>query len=167
MTRCTKGAAEAPEPCNIDVLLSAEVDAFSLDPLCALVELADLCRMPTIAEHPYQELQQARDQGQLFSIGWVCLIPRMLGVAAALYHEWDVAEAHFETALEIALRLEARLEIGRTYLDYAHMLAARDRTSDRQRIAILADQAHALLTALGLHPLAQRATEFTLALHSA
>jgi hypothetical protein len=145
----------------MDVIPSAGDDAFSLDPLCALVELADLCRVPGIAEHPYQVLQQAMNQGQLFSIGWVCLIPRVLGVAATLYHQWDVADAHFQTAIEVALRLEARLEIGRTYLDYAHMLAARDSKRDRRRIIALVDQARTLFTALGLHPLVQRAAELT------
>ncbi len=110
-------------------------------------------------------LQRAMNQGQLFSIGWVCLLPRVLGVAATLYHQWDVAEAYFQTALEVALRLEARLEIGRTCLDYARMLAARDSQSDRPRTIALLDQARTLLTALGLHPLAQRAAELTLALH--
>lgn len=161
-----KIATEVPASRSMDVILSAEVDVFSLDPLCALVELADLWRVAVIAEHPYQVLQQAMNQGQLFSIGWVCLIPRVLGVAATLHHQWDVAEAHFQTALEVAVRLEARLEIGRTCLDYARMLAARDRRCDRPRLMALVDQARTLLTALGLHPLAQRATELTLALHS-
>jgi uncharacterized protein HemY len=161
-----KRGTETPAPSSLDAVLSAEDDVFALDPLCALVELADLCRVPAIAEHPYQVLQRARDQGQLFAIGWVCLLPRVLGVAATLRQEWDVAEAHFETALEVALRLEARLEIGRTYLDYARMLAARDRTRDHPRLAVLVDQARTLLPALGLHPLAQRATELTLAFHS-
>jgi tetratricopeptide (TPR) repeat protein len=152
---------EVPASFGMDVIPSAGDDAFSLDPLCALVELADLCRVPGIAEHPYQVLQQAMNQGQLFSIGWVCLIPRVLGVAATLYHQWDVADAHFQTAIEVALRLEARLEIGRTYLDYAHMLAARDSKRDRRRIIALVDQARTLFTALGLHPLVQRAAELT------
>jgi tetratricopeptide (TPR) repeat protein len=146
---------------GMDVLPSAGDDAFSLDPLCALVELADLCRVPGIAEHPYQVLQQAMNQGQLFSIGWVCLIPRVLGVAATLYRQWEVADAHFQTAIEVALRLEARLEIGRTYLDYARMLAARDSKRDRPRLIALVDQARTLFTALGLHPLVQRAAELT------
>lgn len=159
-------ATEVPASCSLDAMLSAEVDVFSLDPLCALVELADLCGVPVIAEHPYQVLQQAMHQGQLFSIGWVCLIPRVLGVAATLLHQWDVAEAHFQMALEVASRLEARMEIGRTCLDYARMLAARDTQSDRQRTMALVDQARTLLAALGLHPLAQRAAELTLAFRS-
>jgi hypothetical protein len=154
------------EPGDMDALLRAEADAFSLEPLCALVELADLCHVPAIAAHPYQVLQQAMDQGQLFSIGWVCLIPRLLGIAAGLYHQWEAAEVYFQTAHEVALRLQARLEIGRTYLDHARMLAARDRRSDRQRMVGMADQAHTLLSALGLQPLVQHAAELTLAVRS-
>jgi hypothetical protein len=62
--------------------------------------------------------------------------------------------------------LQARLEIGRTYLDHARMLAARGRLDDWQRMAVLADQAHTVLSALGLHPLAQRAAELTPAFHA-
>jgi hypothetical protein len=106
------------------------------------------------------------EQGVLFSIGWVCLLPRVSGVAATLHHQWDMAEAHFQTALEVALRLEARLEIGRTYLDYARMLAARDGKGDRPRAIALVDQACALLTALGVHPLVRRAVELASVLHA-
>jgi tetratricopeptide (TPR) repeat protein len=159
-------AAESTVARGIDAMLSAQVDTYALDPLCALVELADLHHAPALAERPYQALLRAMEQGGLFSIGWVCLLPRVSGVAATLHHQWDMAEAHFQTALEVALRLEARLEIGRTYLDYARMLAVRDGKGDRPRAMTLVDQAYALLTALGVHPLVRRAAELTPVLHA-
>jgi tetratricopeptide (TPR) repeat protein len=159
-------AAASPAALGIDAMLSAQIDTFALDPLCALVELADLHHTPALAERPYQALLRTIEQGVLFSIGWVCLLPRVLGVAATLHHQWDIAETHFQTAIEVALRLEARLEIGRTYLDYAYMLVARDGKSDRPHASALVDQARALLTALGVRPLARRAAELTQVLHA-
>jgi tellurite resistance protein len=64
------------------------------------------------------------------------------------------------------LRLEARLEIARTYLDYACMLAARDGKSDRPHASALVDQARVLLTALGVRPLVRRAAELTQVLNA-
>jgi tellurite resistance protein len=111
-------------------------------------------------------LLRAMEQDVLFSMSWVCLLPRVMGVAATLHHQWDMAETHFQTALEMAVRLGARLESARTSLDYARMLAVRDGQSDRPHAMALLDQARGLLTALGLRPLAQRAAELTLALHA-
>ncbi len=155
------GAAEPLQTSEIDTMLHTEVDTFALDPLCALVELADCQHLPALAERAVPWLQRAVDQGVLFSIGWVCLLPRVLGVAAMLSQQWEQAEAHFQTALDVALRLEARLEIGRTYCDYARMLAAQQRPADSQRASMFADQAWTLLTALGMHPLAQRAADLS------
>lgn len=160
-------AGVATEPlaaCDIDAILSAEIDTFSLDPLCALVELADLRGDAVGAARLYQVLQRAVDQGLLFSIGWVCLLPRVLGVAAALNCWWDVAETHFQTALDAAGRCDARPELGRTYLDYARMLAARNGQSDRQRASTLINQAYALLTPLRMTPFVERATALAEAL---
>src|SRR5262249_5615001 len=111
---------------SMDTMLNAEIDTFSLDSLCALVELTDLHQVPALAGRLYQVLLRAVEQDLLFAIGWVCLLPRVLGVAATLNCWWDAAETHFQTALNAATRLDARTELGRTYLDYARMLAARD-----------------------------------------
>jgi DNA-binding winged helix-turn-helix (wHTH) protein/tetratricopeptide (TPR) repeat protein len=159
-------AAIAPTVWNIDTVLHEEVDTVALDGLCIVVELAALCGAPAMAEPAAPVLHQALQHGQLFSHGWICLLPRVLGVAASLHQQWTAAEHHFQTALEVATRLEARLELGRTSLDYARFLVARARLGDRQQASALLEQAQTLLTALHLSPLAQQAAELAHVLHA-
>jgi len=141
---------------RVDVMISSEIDAFSLDPWCALVELADFHQRPALAERLYQVLQRAEEQGLLFSIGWICLLPRVLGVAATLNRWWEVAESHFCSALDAAESLEALPELGRTYLDFAHMLVARDGNKGHQQARDLAKRAETIFTELDMHPFVQR-----------
>ena len=68
-----------------DVVKTVGIDSYSLAPLCALVELGDLLAAPTLAEPPYRVLSLAAEQGVLFSNGWVCLLPRILGIASTLH----------------------------------------------------------------------------------
>lgn len=100
------------------------VDVVSLSRFCALVEIGDLIAAPAMVQEPYQALLQAAERDVHFSSRWVFLIPRVLGVAAALNQWWDQAEAHFQVAIEVATSIGARPELGRSYLDYARMLAA-------------------------------------------
>ena len=68
-----------------------------------------------------------------------------------LFERWPV-RGHF-------VRLDALPELGRTYMGYARMLAARDGKHKCKRASALADQARALLTTLDMQPFAQRAVE--------
>ncbi len=132
-------------------------DIDSLARSCALVEIGDLIAAPALAEQPYLALSQAVEQGVVFSRGWVFLIPRVLGVAATLNRWWDKAEAHFQTASETAARVNARPELGRSYLDYARMLTVRDEGNDCARACELVEQASHIFTELGMEPFAKRA----------
>ena len=142
---------------QVDVMISSEIDAFSLDAWCAWVELADFHQRPHLSEHLYKVLQRAEEQGILFSIGWICILPRILGVAAMLNHWWDIAETHFSSALDTAARLAALPELGRTYLDFAHMVIARDGKKGHQQASDLAKQAATIFTELDMRPFVQRA----------
>src|SRR5439155_1006656 len=135
----------------------APPDIFSLASFCALVEVGDLVADPRLAERSYRALSLAAEQGVMFSPLWLFLLPRVLGVAATLNHWWDDAEAHFQAAIDLATRVGALPELGRSYLDYARLLAARGGESDRHRASELGEQAHSLFTALGMHPFCQRA----------
>jgi class 3 adenylate cyclase len=128
------------------------------------VEIGDLIAVPALAERHYLALSQAVEQGVVFSRGWVFLLPRVLGVAATLKGWWDKAEAHFQTAIETATRVGARPELGRSQLDYARMLVARDRESDRSRAIELIGQASLIFNELGMAPFAQRAVRLAEAL---
>jgi class 3 adenylate cyclase/tetratricopeptide (TPR) repeat protein len=152
-----------------DVVKTVSIDSYALAPLCALVELGDLLAAPTLAEPPYRVLSLAAEQGVLFTNGWVCLLPRILGIASALHCRWDTAEAYFQTALNVATRVGAQTEQGLTCLDFAHMLAVRHRTDDRQRAIELVQQADQIFRKLGMAPWALRALQLaeTLQAHSA
>ncbi|MBI3302300.1 MAG: AAA family ATPase, partial [Deltaproteobacteria bacterium] len=141
-------------------------DIASLARSCALVEIADLIAAPTLAEHPYQALSLAAERGVVFSSGWLFMIPRVLGVAATLNRWWDKAEAHFQAAIETATRVSARPELGRSYLDYARMLAARGSGSDRRRAIELVGQATLIFNELGMEPFAWRAARLAEALQA-
>ena len=112
-----------------------------------------------MVQEAYTLLSDAAQQGVLMSIGWVALIPRVLGVAATLNQWWDIAAAHFEAAMAAASRIGAQAELGRSYLDYARMLRWRGETSDHPRIIVLGEQALALCTALGMTPFVRQATQ--------
>jgi hypothetical protein len=141
-------------------------DTYALAPVCALVELGDLMAAPSLIELPYQVLSMAAERGVLFSSGWMFLLPRVLGVAATLNGWWEQAETYFQTALAVATRCDARPELGRTYLDYAHLLVTRGRLSDHGRAVELARQASAILQALDMRPFAARAEQLVAALQS-
>jgi len=147
-----------------DVLRQVSTDSYSLAPLCALVELADCTAAPPLAEQPYQALGMAAQRGVLFSSGWMFLIPRVLGVAATLFRQWDTAEAHLQAALDIANRVGARPELGRTYLDYARMLTARGMPGDSQRAIEYMTRAGSIFHALDMTPFVQRVQQLREAL---
>lgn len=134
-------------------------DLLALAGFCALVEIGDLVRAPSLAAGPYQVLSLAAERGVNFSTGWLFLIQRILGVIATLNRWWDKGEAHFRAAIDLASRVGARPELGRSYLDYARMLVTRDAESDRQRALRLARQASVIFDELAMEPFARRARQ--------
>ena len=136
-------------------------DATLLPAYCALVELAAIDMASTLAESLYEVLRSVTEHGVVFSRGWVFLIPRVLGVAATTNSWWEQAEHHFMSAIDIALNVNARPELGRTYLDYAHMLVARRHKGDRSRAVALASQAGLIFHELGMGPFARDAALLT------
>ncbi|MGH8056354.1 MAG: LuxR C-terminal-related transcriptional regulator, partial [Candidatus Entotheonellia bacterium] len=162
----SEAAAEPLEPVANDLMRAVGTDTYSLAPLCALVELADLSAAPGIAELPYQALLHAVEQGVLFSSGWMFLLPRVLGVAATLNRRWDTAEVHFQAAIEAAVRAGARPELGRAYVDYARMLAARGGGNDRRQAIELLRQAAPVFQDLGMEPFVRQATQLAGTLRS-
>jgi class 3 adenylate cyclase/DNA-binding NarL/FixJ family response regulator len=159
-------ATEALEPLATELMQVVGTDTYSLGPLCALVELGDLMSAPTMAALPYQALSLAAERGARFSSGWMYLLPRILGVIATLNRQWDTAQTHFQTAIEVATSVGARPELGRTYLEYARLLIARGTTSDCRQAMELVQQAGPLLLALGMQPFAWRVAQLAEALQA-
>jgi class 3 adenylate cyclase/tetratricopeptide (TPR) repeat protein len=145
------------QPFAAELLQVVKSDTYSLAPLCALVELGAGLQAAQLVEPAKQRLSRAAARGVVFSSGWMFLIPRILGVAATLNRDWDTAENHFRDAIELASQAGARVELGRTYLDYARLLLSRRRKGGRQRATAVLEQATAIFTELGMEPFIQRA----------
>lgn len=78
------------------------------------------------------------------------LLERVAGMAAAAGSNWEVAEAHFTTALEQAETLPHRPEQAHTRRFYGSMLLRRDRPGDRARARQLLAHAEALYRDMGM-----------------
>jgi class 3 adenylate cyclase/tetratricopeptide (TPR) repeat protein len=160
------GAHSGAAPSGLDGLAAdlmrvVGTDTYSLAPLCALVELGDLAATPAIADLPRPALARAAERGVLFSSGWTFLVSRVLGNADAVNRRWDAAEAHFHAALDVTARTGAQPEGGRTYLDYARMLASRGARSDRSRAIEMVSQASAIFREVGMPPFTREATRLS------
>jgi class 3 adenylate cyclase/DNA-binding NarL/FixJ family response regulator len=156
----------ALEPLVSDLLQVVGTDTYSLAPLCALVELSALRSAPTLAELPSQALAQVAQQHVLFSSGWMFLMPRVLGVADRINGRWNEAETHLQAAMAMAANVQARPELGRTCLDYAHMLVARGQRGDRDRAVELVQQASSMFHALGMAPFTRQAEQLAAVLQT-
>jgi len=120
----------APPSETVEALLDSpwltHCDSASLPLLCALIELQAGEPGAARAMQLYHKLVTVAEQDVYFSRGWMFFLPRLLGLASARHQWWDKAEAHFRTAIAFTTDIGARPELGRTYLDYARMLLARD-----------------------------------------
>ncbi|MCK6555746.1 protein kinase [Candidatus Binatia bacterium] len=135
-----------------------KADVNSLGPLCAAVEVADLAGVSELAARAYEPLLYAETQGVVFSSGWVFLLSRVLGVAAALLGDRARAEVHFRTAIAAAQRAGAGPELGRACFDLARLLAAaRAETSIGDETRQLIDLALSAFGRGGLAPWTARA----------
>lgn len=155
---------EGLEDLAADLMRIVGTDTYSVAPLCALVELADLAGAPAVAELPYEALSSAAARGVLFSTGWMYAIPRILGQIAALNHRWDMAETHFRAAVEVAGRAGALPELGRSHLDHARMLVARGDAGSRARAIESVRLGFPIVAELGMHPFVRQAKEVAAAL---
>jgi len=83
---------------------------------------------------------------------------RYLGALATTLGRWDHAQRHFEDAIALNTRMDARPWLAHTQAQYARMLLARNQSGDRDKAALLL--AAALVTAreLGMHALEERVT---------
>jgi tetratricopeptide (TPR) repeat protein len=84
-------------------------------------------------------------------------VARTLGVLAAATGRWEAADAHFEEALAMNLRMGARPWAARTLHGRARMLVARGAPGDRARASEELRRAIDGYRALGMTAWAQRA----------
>ncbi len=163
--RDASGGASAETVGAIVAALGQEApDMGAVAALCALVEIGDRAADPQVAGAACPGLVLAEEHGVVIPYGWVCLIPRVLGVAATLREAWEEAERHFEQAAALAQRVGAQPELARTYLDHARALAARQNPLGRTRARAFLAQAHALSGDLRMQPVAQQCEQLAEAL---
>ena len=132
-------------------------DVYALGAFAALMDIADFAGDARLVEQWEAPLALAAERGVVLTTGWVCVVARVLGVAATLRRAWSEAVAWFELATTQAAAMRARPEMGRIALDTARMLTARGRRADRRRVAELLGVAVAQFAALGMDPLLRRA----------
>ena len=83
-------------------------------------------------------------------------ISRYLGALAATLERWDDAARHFEDALAMNARMDARVWLAHTQEQYATMLLKRHQSGDRDKAAALLDTALATTRELGMRALEER-----------
>ncbi len=143
-------------------LIGRPPDAFNLPISCALVEIASLVNDPRTAEGAAQAVALAAREGAVLTPAWVFLIPRILGIAAAVNRRWDQAEDQFQAGIEAASAAGARPELGRCHLDYASMLASRASKGDQDQAARQAALAASTFSDLGMPEFLKEAQRLTM-----
>ncbi|HXN84597.1 MAG TPA: hypothetical protein VN867_00940, partial [Candidatus Binataceae bacterium] len=83
-------------------------------------------------------------------------LARYLGALATTLERWDDAVRHFEDAMTMNARMEARPWLAHTQEQYAAMLIARHQSGDRDNAAALLDAALATTHELGMRALEER-----------
>ena len=130
-------------------------DLAAVTRLCAEVELAEAVGAPDLAAHAYEPLRHALAHGVRLASGWVCLVPRALGVAASGQRRFASAREHFDEALRFAETENARLEVGRCCLGYARSLEAEATPEASRRARPLARRAAAIFESIEAPGLAE------------
>ncbi len=136
--------------------------------LASLAFLADACGMlgdAELASEVYEELDPYRGGNVMIGHLVSCYgaADRYLGTLSGVLGEWERAELHFETALELNRRLGARTWLAHTAFEYARMLLARRGRDDRARAGTLATESAALARASEMRGLLARIDRLGLA----
>jgi tetratricopeptide (TPR) repeat protein len=128
-----------------------------------LTYLVDVCTFlgdRTRAVNLYQLLLPYAGRNLVIGTAAACYgaLSRYLGALATTLKRWDEAVQHFEDALAMNARMEARPWLAHTQYQYATMLLARDQAGDSEKARELLKAA--LLTAreLGMRALEERIT---------
>jgi hypothetical protein len=88
-------------------------------------------------------------------------LSRYLGALANALERWEVAARHFEDALAMNARMDARPWLAHTQVQYATMLLVRRQSGDRDNAVALLDAALATARELGMRALEERITAGT------
>jgi class 3 adenylate cyclase/tetratricopeptide (TPR) repeat protein len=123
--------------------------------------LADVCTFlgdKVRAAILYKFLLPFAGRNVVIGIGQSCYgaLSRYLGALATTLARWDEAAQHFEDALAMNARMDARPWLAHTQEQYATMLLARHQSGDRDKAAALLDAALATARELEMRALEER-----------
>lgn len=123
--------------------------------------LADVCTFlgdRARADTLYQILAPFAGQNVVVANGAACYgaLSRYLGALATTLERWDDAACHFEHALAMNARMDARPWLAHTQEQYAAMLLARHLPGDRDKAAALLDAALTTARELGMRALEEQ-----------
>jgi len=125
--------------------------------------LADICTFlgdKARADTLYQMLLPFAGRNVVVGNAAACYgaLSRWLGTLATTLGCWDDAMRHFEEALAMNARMDARTWLAHAQQQYATMLLARRQSGDRDKAAQLLDAALATARELGMRALEERIT---------
>jgi len=125
--------------------------------------LADICTFlgdKARADTLYQMLLPFAGSNVVVGNAAACYgaLSRWLGALATTLERWDDAGRHFEDALAMNARMNARTWLAHTQEQYAIMLLARRQAGDRDKAAALLEAALATTRELGMRALEERIT---------
>jgi len=85
-------------------------------------------------------------------------LSRYLGALATTLESWNEAAQHFEDALAMNARMNARPWLAHTQHQYGKMLLARDQSGDRDKAIALLESALVTARELGMPSVGERVT---------
>jgi len=135
-------------------------DAHWLRAYC-LLELGDMPTMDAaIAATLYQLLLPYAERTVVIGNAVACYgaMSHYLGAFATTMGRWDTAAQHFEHALAMNARMDARPWLAHPQYAYATMLLARNQPGDGDKATALLDAALVTAHELGMHALEERLT---------
>jgi tetratricopeptide (TPR) repeat protein len=117
--------------------------------MCCVEGLATLGEREA-ASRLYPLVLEPIKAGNVTPVWAYTLAQRQAGIAAAEGGQWELAEEHYERALEQAHEIPHRLEQPEVRRWYAGMLLERDRPGDREKARRLLDEAIPMFRDLGM-----------------
>ena len=133
-------------------------DAVWMGTMTYLVDICTFLGDKSRAETLYRILLPFDGSNVVVGNGAACYgaLSRYLGALATTLKRWVDAARHFEDALAMNTRMEARPWLARTQEQYATMLLARGRSGDRDNATTMLDAALATACELGMRALEER-----------
>jgi class 3 adenylate cyclase/tetratricopeptide (TPR) repeat protein len=138
-------------------------DALWMGTMTYLVDICTFLGDQARADTLYQILSPFAGRNVVVGNGVTCYgaLSRYLGALANALERWEVAARHFEDALAMNARMDARPWLAHTQVQYATMLLVRRQSGDRDNAVALLDAALATARELGMRALEERITAGT------